>query len=68
MFNEKLKDLMKARKMTASLLCETLNKRGVDVSLWTVRAWMQGARQPKSYVQAAILLLLSEPLAAPAAR
>lgn len=59
MFNEKLQKLMKERELTARELRNTLNEKGVKVSIWTVRAWMQGSRQPKPYVQDAILHVLA---------
>lgn len=59
MFSEKLKELMAAQDLTARGVCERLNARGVNVSLSTVCSWMQGRRQPKDYVQEAILQLLA---------
>lgn len=59
MFHKKLKELMDQRKLTAKELHAALEVRGIKVSLWTFRKWMQGTRRPKVYVQDAILHLLT---------
>lgn len=59
MFAKKLKELMKKRKLTADELQAILNERGVVVSIYTVRSWMQGRRSPKEYIQEAIIKLLN---------
>lgn len=59
MFHEKLKEQMARRNMTARELHAALIERGIKVSLWTFRKWMQGTRRPKPYVQDAILHILT---------
>lgn len=59
MFYRQLKDQMEKQKLTARELHAALEARGVKVSLWTLRKWIQGTRKPKKYVQDAVMLMLT---------